>query len=212
VLRVGPAYQGEAVGRPQQAVDGAVGQFPGAGGVDFLAGGDSIERIQHSTVRNHHDLLAGMARGQCVHGARYPLTQLQQRLTALGRLPLRNALAPVVCVVRPSFVDLVHGFAFEHAEAALTQPFIGHYWNASHFSDGLRGFMGAAQIAGVHGADLLGGKRFPHPPGLPAACVVQADVHLPLDPGSDIPGGLAVTHSDDAGGFHSYSFYGASRP
>jgi hypothetical protein len=212
VLGVGPANQGEAVGRPQQAVDGAVGQFPGARRVDFLAGCYAVKRIQHAAVRHHHDLLARMARGQRVHGARHPLAQLQQRLAAFRRLPLGNALAPVVGVIGPGLVDLVDGLAFEHAEAAFAQAFVGHHRNARHFGDGLRRLMGATQIAGIHGTDPLGCQRFAHAAGLPAPGVIQADVLLPLDAGGDIPGGFAVTHGNDPGGFHSYSFYGASRP
>src|SRR6478735_12486911 len=43
VLGVGPADEGEALGRPQQAVDRAVGQLPGPGRIDFLAGGDAVQ-------------------------------------------------------------------------------------------------------------------------------------------------------------------------
>src|SRR5690606_37159029 len=46
VLRVGPADQREAFRCPEQAVDGAVGQLPGAGRIHFLAGRDAVQRVE----------------------------------------------------------------------------------------------------------------------------------------------------------------------
>ena len=62
--------------------------------------------------------------------------------------------------------------------------------------------MGAAQVAGIDGGDGFGGQGLADPLGLPAAGVVQADVGLALDAGIDVPGGFAMAHGDDAGGFH----------
>src|SRR5204862_8170683 len=46
VLRIGPACQSETLGRPQQAIDGAVGQFAGSGRGDFLLRGDPLQRVE----------------------------------------------------------------------------------------------------------------------------------------------------------------------
>src|SRR5688572_26704494 len=61
MLSIGPAYQSKALGRPQQAIDRPVGQLPGSGGIDFLAGGNAVQGVQHPAMGDHHDLLAWMA-------------------------------------------------------------------------------------------------------------------------------------------------------
>ena len=47
--------------------------------------------------------------------------------------------------------------------------------------------------------------------GLPAAGVVELDVELALDARVDVPGGFAVAHGDDAGGFHRRIVWSGSR-
>ena len=56
MLRVRPAHQAQAIGRPQQAVDGGIAQFPGARGLDRLVGWadtqhlDDDEALDESTA------------------------------------------------------------------------------------------------------------------------------------------------------------------
>src|SRR5438105_10738841 len=52
VLRVGPADQREAFRGPEQAIDRAVGQFPGARRIDLLPGGDAVQRVEHAAMRH----------------------------------------------------------------------------------------------------------------------------------------------------------------
>ena len=202
MLSIGPAYQSKALGSPQQAVDRSVGQLPGSRGIDVLPGGDAVEGIEHPAMRDHHDLLAGMAGSQRLDRARDPLAQLQQRFTALGRLPFGDALAPVVRMVRPGLVDFIEGLAFEHAETALAQSFFRHHRDSRRLGNGLRRFMGPAQVAGINRADLFGGQGFAHPLGLPASGVVQADIELALDASVNVPCGFTVANGNDAASFH----------
>ena len=60
MLSIGPAYQSKAFGCPQEPVDGAVGQFPGAGRIDVLPGRHAVQGVQHAAVRHYDDLLARM--------------------------------------------------------------------------------------------------------------------------------------------------------
>ena len=108
-------------------------------------------------------------------------------------------------MVGPGLVDLVEGLALEETEAALAQALLGHHRDAGDLGNGLRRLVGTAQVTGVDRADLLACQGFADAAGLPTAGVVQADVELALDASIQVPGGLAVAHGDDAGGFHSFS-------
>ena len=58
---VGPAYQRQALRRPKQAVDGGIGQLPGARSLQVLPGGGAVELVQHAAMRHQNDLLAQVA-------------------------------------------------------------------------------------------------------------------------------------------------------
>src|SRR6218665_247594 len=74
VRGVGPAHEGQALGCPEQAVDGGVAELPGAWGLQVLASGEAVELVQHAAMGDQHDLLASMARGQFMQGAGDALT------------------------------------------------------------------------------------------------------------------------------------------
>src|SRR5215208_3849795 len=211
MLSIGPAYQSKAFGRPQQPVDRAIGQLPGAWRIHILSGRDPVQRVQHPAVRHHHDLLARMARSQRMHRAGHALAQLQQRLAPFGRRPVGEALAPVLRVVGPGLVDLGEGLALEQAEAALAQPFFGHDGRAGDFGYRLRRLVRATEIAGIDGADRLAGQRFADAARLPSAGLIQADVQLALDARVDVPGGFAMAYRNDSRSFHLRAFYLSSR-
>ena len=131
------------------------------------------------------------------------LAQLQQRLAALRRLPFGDALAPVLRVLRPGFVDLVEGLAFEHPEAPLAQTGVRHHVHAGRLGDRPRGFVGAREVAGIDRGQGLPAEGVAHAAGLPTPGLVQLDVELPLDARVHVPGRLAMPRGDDARGFHA---------
>src|SRR4051812_2106683 len=202
VLRVRPSHEREAFGRPQQPVDRSVGQLPGARRIHLLAGGDAVQRVEHSPVRHHRDLFPAMARSEVADGTLHAFAQLQQRLAAIGRLPFRNAAPPVGGVLGPVLLDLVEGLALEHAEAPLAQTRVRDHRDARGIPDGAGRLVRAPEVAGVHGAQLLAGERLPHAARLPPPGVVQLDVELALDPRVHVPGRLAMPYGNDAGGVH----------
>ena len=75
---IAPTNQGQATGRPQQPVDGAVGQRPGACGLQFLPGSGAVKHIQHTTVADDGNLLAWVASGNLTHNTLDAIAQCQQ--------------------------------------------------------------------------------------------------------------------------------------
>src|SRR5450830_367083 len=58
VLSVGPAHQCEALGRPEQPVDGRIVQGPGARRLEVQPGGGAVQHVHHAAVADQRNQLA----------------------------------------------------------------------------------------------------------------------------------------------------------
>ena len=73
--------------------------------MQLLASGQAVEHIEHATVGDDGDVLARMARSDCVNGRPHPQQHLGGRFP-LGRRPQRVALLPAQRFLRVQLANL----------------------------------------------------------------------------------------------------------
>jgi hypothetical protein len=120
MLGIGPTHQRQRIGRIQQPVDGAIAQLPSAWRVQGLAGGQSVQHVEHAAVADQRNVLARVLRGDGVQRGGYPLVHRGVSLAAGGR-PMRVALLPAQTVFGVHLSHLVIGQTLKAAKAALAQ-------------------------------------------------------------------------------------------
>ncbi len=93
---------------------------------------------------------------------------------------------------------------------ALPKAGVGLQRVAGEGAQRLGGGVRALQVTGVDGGKRLVGQRLRGAFGLPAAPLIQGDVHVALQPGVGVPGGFAVANGNEAGGLHGVGQRGIS--
>ena len=197
---VAPAHEREALSGVEQAVERGVAEQPGARSSQAGAGGGAVETVHHAAVRDERDRLAGVPSGDLRNRCDNARVKNLERFAATRRRKSKVAGAPASAVLRPAPLDLGPGVAFEGTEAALAQARLELQRQTGARADGLRGFAGARQVAGVEVAETVLRQGLGDALGLPAALGVERNVELALNAGVDVPRGLAVAHRHDARG------------
>ena len=200
MARIAPADQRQAFGCPEQAVDAAVGQIPGACGLQALARGGAVQHVQHAAMGDDGHMLAIVALADLGHLLHDAVAQLLQRFAAARRGPGRIALAPVQRILRIVLFKIDEAAAFDIAKVALTQTGQQGHWRGMRRGNNACGFGGALQVAAVDVVDRAVGQRLGQQPRLLAAGIVQGDVGMALDAPRGVPVGFAMANDQQAGG------------